>query len=157
MSLVTRRKVIGSLAGAALLYPLISRCNRKLFINDEMILSVVLFSNVNRPIFDVLLNGIDIGGANAYGGGGGILTGVTIPFGAQKLTWRLDGPEGMPGNGETVVVKNSLFINEDQVPPKSRYIGVHIYPDDTAELTFSQYIPERSIRGEEILSQVKKA
>ncbi|SFG12125.1 hypothetical protein SAMN05518865_108205 [Duganella sp. CF458] len=124
--------------------------------SNEIVLSVVLFNYVNRPIFEVLLNGSDIGGAMAYGGGGGIMTGETIPFGAQTLSWRLSGPEGTPRNGDTVMAKNALAIGKNQVPPNSRYLGVHIYPDDTAEFTFSQYIPEVSPRGETILAEVRK-
>ncbi|SFG12101.1 hypothetical protein SAMN05518865_108204 [Duganella sp. CF458] len=124
--------------------------------SNEIVLSVVLFSYMNRPIFDVLLNGSDIGAAIAYGGGGGIMTGETIPFGPQKLSWCLGGPEGMPRNGDTVIAKNALAISRDQVPPNSRYLGVHIYPDDTAELTFAEYIPERTPRGESILAEALK-
>lgn len=156
MSLSNRRRLLGSLAGVALLYPIVASCKGKLFMSNEIVLSVVLYSYVDRPIFEVLLNGSDIGGARAYGGGIGIMTGETIPFGSQTLTWRLDGPKGTPRNGDTVKVKNTLVISKEQVAPNTRYIGVHIYPDETAELTFSQYIPEVSARGELILAEVRK-
>lgn len=156
MNIIKRRKVIGSLAGVVLLYPFVASCKGRSSMNNGMILNVVLFNNLNRPIFEVLLNGSDIGAANAYGGGGGIATGERIPFGRQTLTWRLGGPEGTPHNGETVTVKNSLAISEVEVPPKTRYLGVHIYPDNTAELTFSQYIPERTSRGERIIAEANK-
>lgn len=155
MSIISRRKILGSFASVSLLYPLIACGKGNLFMSKDIVLSVVLYSYLNRPIFDVLLNGSDIGLANAYGGGG-IMTGETISFGPQTLTWRLGGPRGMPHNGDTVTVKNSLILTMDQVPPKAAYLGVHIYPDDTAELTISQYIPEISSRGQKILDEVKK-
>jgi hypothetical protein len=155
MSIITRRKILGSLAGLSLLYPLVACGKGNLFMSKEITLDVVLYSYLNRPIFDVLLNDGDIGVANAYGGGG-VMTGVAIPFGHQTLTWRLGGPRGMAHNGETVVVKNSLNLTKDQIPPKAEYLGVHIYPDGTAELTFSQYIPEISPRGQKILDEVRK-
>lgn len=102
MSRITRRKFIGSLVGVALSFPLIVICKGVLSLNKEIGLSVVLYSYVNRPIFDVLLNGSDIGLANSYGGGG--IIAEAIPFGPQTLTWRLDGPKGTPRNGETVKV-----------------------------------------------------
>jgi hypothetical protein len=156
MSISTRRKIVCSLASVALFYPFLASCKGKLFLNNEIVLSVVLFNYINRPIFEVLLNGSDIGGAMAYGGGGGVMTGETIPFGTQKLTWRLGGSEGTPRNGNTVRAKNALVISKDQAPPNARYIGVHIFPDDTAEFTFSQYIPEASPRGEKVLAEVLK-
>lgn len=155
MSVITRRKILGSLAGLGLLYPLVACGKGNLFMSKEITLDVVLYSYLNRPIFDVLLNGGDIGVANAYGGGG-IMTGVSIPFGPQTLSWRLDGPKGTPHNGETVVVRNSLTLTKDQIPSKAEYLGVHIYPDGTAELAISQYIPEVSPRGQKILDEVRK-
>lgn len=50
---------------------------------DDIVLSVVLYSYLDRPIFDVMLNGSGIGGANAYGGNG-MITGIRVPFGKQS-------------------------------------------------------------------------
>jgi hypothetical protein len=155
MRVITRRKILCGLAGLSLLYPLVACGKGNVFMRKEITLNVVLYSYLNRPIFDVLLNDGDIGVANAYGGGG-VMTGVTIPFGPQTLSWRLDGPKGTPRNGETVAVKNSLILTKDQTPPQAEYLGVHIYPDSTAELFLSQYIPEISPRGQKILDEVRK-
>lgn len=149
MSVNTRRKILGSLAGISLLYPLVACGKGNLFMSKEITLDVVLFNYQNIAIFDVLLNGGDIGVANVYGGGG-IMTGVAIPFGPQTLTWR-DG-----ASGKTFSVKNSLSLTKDQISPNAGYLGVHIYPDNTAELTISQYIPETTLRGKKILDEVKK-
>lgn len=114
-------------------------------------LNVVMYSYVDRVITDIIFNGSDLGVANRYGGTGTI-TGVLIPFGIQTLAWNLDGPEGTPRNGEHVKVKNTILISPDQIPIGTRYLGLHLYPDDTAEVTFAEFIPERTARGKKILS-----
>lgn len=58
----------------------------------------------------------------------------------------------MARNGESRKMKNKLMIVPSQIPPGTRYVGVHLYPDDTAEVTFSAHIPERTKRGEKIIS-----
>jgi hypothetical protein len=122
--------------------------NRKarLFMKDDIVLSVVLYSYLDRPIFDVMLNGSGIGGANSYGTNG-MITGIRVPFGKQALTWRLDGPLGMAGNGETVAMKNSINLAVEEVPADARYLTVNIYPDDTAEFVFDESIPDTTPRG----------
>ncbi|WP_227246701.1 hypothetical protein [Paraburkholderia caribensis] len=75
------------------------------------------------------------------------MTGVTIPLGSQTLTWR------WADNGETVTVANALSLRADQISANDRYLGVHIYPDSTAELTFSQYLPEITPKGERIYKE----
>jgi len=120
----------------------------------EMVLNVEMYSYLNRPIYDIIFNGTDLGVMNSYGGTGTI-TGVRIPIGTQKLKWNLDGPMGMARNGELAEVKNKIVISLEQIPPGTRYIGLHLYPDDTAEVTFADFIPERTPRGEKILSALK--
>ncbi len=70
-------------------------------------LNVVVYSNLDRPIYNIIFNGNDLGVANSYGGTGTI-TGVRIPFGIQDLRWNLDGPDGTPRNGQLVIVKIML-------------------------------------------------
>ena len=121
---------------------------------NETVLDVVLYSFINRPIIDIYLNGTDIGVAGPLGGTS-VITEVKIPFGAQRLSWRLDGPEGTPGNGEQLSIKNKLVVNSDQIPKGTFYMGVYLYPDYTAELTFSKFIPGNSKRGEAIFDELK--
>jgi len=110
-------------------------------------LEVVLFSYLDRPIFDVLLSGTDVGVAGAYPASGmGSMSGVDLRTGPQTLSWRLDGPKGMPRNGETVQVKNPLVL--EGVRREHRFLGLHIYDDDTAELIPEEHFPQRSERGE---------
>lgn len=112
----------------------------------KVVLDVVLFSYLNRPIFDVFIDGKVGETSDAYPStGGGIFTGVTFALGPKKVTWRLDGPKGTPRNGETVANKNPLRL--DTVVQGAKFLGVHIYPDDTVELRTSVGVPDRTPRG----------
>lgn len=118
------------------------------------VLDVVLYSFINRPIIDIHLNDTDIGVAGPLGGTS-VITEVRIPFGKQKLSWRLDGPQGTPGNGDHISIRNKLVILPDQIPKGAFYMGVYLYPDYTAELAFSKFIPGNSKRGEAIFNELK--
>lgn len=110
-------------------------------------LDVVLFSYLDRPIFDVYLNRTDIGVAGPWPySGRGSMSGVQIPLGIQKITWRLGGPEGMERNGDTVAAKN--FPELKNVPQNAAFLGVHIYSDETVELITSEHFPDVSTRGQ---------
>lgn len=121
---------------------------------DYTVLDVEIFSYIDRAVGDIMFNGVDLGVMNKYGGTG-LITGVRIPFGAQTLTWMLDGPKGTPRNGEIVKVRNTLVIAPEQIPPGSQYLGLHLYPEDTAEIIFSESMPERTARGRKILAARK--
>lgn len=125
--------------------------------NDIVYFDVALFSYLDRPIFDVYLNGHDIGvsGVRPLGGGGsGLMTGVAVPIGPQKLTWRLGGPEGAPSNGDTVTASNQPTLTRPD--PKLRYLGVHVYPDNTVELIPEEFWPEVTEKGLESIRQREK-
>jgi len=153
--MTTRRTMAFRLLSLCLLLQLSAcKADRKIkgiFVKKEIVLNVVVFNYFNRPIFDVYLNKRMIGGSaslsNSPYGQYSIVAGVVIPLGPQTLTWCLDGPDGNPRNGETVTAKNSLTLNADLIPSDANYLGVHIYPDETAEILFSEYIPEQSKRG----------
>ena len=118
-------------------------------------LDVVLFSYLDRPIFDVILNRTDIGVAGPWPySGRGSMSGVQLPLGPQKVTWRLGGPEGMRRNGETVTAKNQPELKD--LPRTTVFLGVHIYQDDTVELVPSQHFPEMSERGKDFDRQWEK-
>lgn len=122
----------------------------RLSMKNEITLNIVLYSYLDRPIFDTFLNGEYAGGRAEFPFGvKGTISGARISLGAQSLTWRLGGPKGMPRNGETVVARNPLTLTADQIPTGARYLGVHIYPDETAELIASRNFPELSSRGKE--------
>jgi hypothetical protein len=119
-------------------------------VQKQIELSVVLWMYLDRTITEIDLNGTGLGVAGAYGGTG-IIADVSIPFGEQKLSWELGGPEGMARNGEQCMNKNKIVINASDVPPGTRYLGIHLYPDHTAEITFSAACPGVSERGRKIL------
>ena len=126
--------------------------------NDQVVyFDVGLKSYLDRPIFDVFVGGQDIGldGGQPHGGPGGLMTGVPMRLGPQTVTWRLDGPKGTPGNGDTVTAVNHPVLTLEMA--KHRYLGVHIYPDNTVELVPEDGWPEQTARGEEINRQWRAA
>lgn len=124
---------------------------------DIVYFSVNLYSYLERPIFDVRLNGHDIGlaGGQPHRGRGGVIAGVPVRLGSQVVTWRLDGVDsnGKPfeNNGTTVQSTNTPTL--ERPDPRLTYLGVHIYPDKTVELLPEQFWPEPTERGLEINRQ----
>ena len=96
-----RRRAIWQ-AGLAVF--LISACDRKPM---RVHLDISLFSYLNRPIYEVSMNGTHFGGAmrNSFYGSNAVMLMQPIVLGPQLVSWRLDGPEGMPRNGELVMAK----------------------------------------------------
>jgi hypothetical protein len=131
--------------------------NRK---NEVVYFDVNLYSYLERPIFDVYLNGKFIGDAagQPHRGKGGLMTGVAVPVGPQVVTWRLDGVDtnGKPysDNGVTVKATNQPALLKPDA--KLTYLGVHIYPDNSVELVPEPFWPEKTSRGEEINRQWEK-
>lgn len=150
MAPVAQRRLVLGLIGTGLLAPL-GACGKGSRTMEKGInLSVVLNAYLTRSIYDIYFNKEDLGVTAPYGSTG-IITGVHVPFGAQTLSWRLGGPEGAPNNGDTVHVKNLLTIKPEQILPTTRYIGIHVYPDFTAEITVCDDMPELTPRGRLLL------
>ena len=152
LAISRRRRVVQLLALGSFFTPLIACRPRGETVQNYTILDVEMFSYIDRVIGDIMFNGTGLGVMNRYGGTGTI-TGVQIPFGIQTLTWMLDGPEGTPRNGEHMKIRNTLIITPQQIPKGTEAIGLHLYPDDTAEVTFAESIPHRTERGQKILSE----
>ncbi|WBS04835.1 hypothetical protein OU994_11435 [Pseudoduganella sp. SL102] len=111
-----------------------------------MVFDIVHFNYTDRPIFDAFIDGKAGGTTSPYPAtGGGSISGVALVSGPKKVTWRLDGPPGMPRNGHTVSAKNVPMLTG--VPPDARYLGVHIYPDTTVELIPSRHYPRPTEKG----------
>jgi hypothetical protein len=72
---------------------------------------------------------------HAFYGSNAVMLRQSIRLGPQTVSWRLDGPEGMMGNGDLVMAKNRPVL--DRVPEKFNWLALHIYPDDTVELKLS--------------------
>lgn len=123
----------------------ISACEAKKM-PKTVVLDMVVFSYLPRPIFDVYLNGK--GGDSSFvypETGGSTITGVVVPLGSQKVSWRLGGPEGMVGNGDRVEAANVLPLVS--VSDSAKFIAVHIYQDSTVELIATQHYPRPTERG----------
>lgn len=106
---------------------------------------MVVFSYLDRPIFDIFVNGRGGDSSGPYPQtGGSTISGVKFTVGPQTVSWVLDGPEGTPHNGETVLTKNRPVL---EPMADARYLAVHIYRDNTVELVTSKFYPEESARG----------
>ena len=108
--------------------------------NDVVYFDVSAISYIERPIFEVKLNGIEVGA-----GGGSLMTGVAVPLGPQVITWR------DAGTGETTKAINQPVLSRPD--SKMHYLGVHIYPDNTVEVIPERFWPEKTEKGQEINRQ----
>lgn len=101
-------------------------------------LNISLFSYLDRPIYDVKMNGTNFGAAleHSFYGSNAVMVMQPISLGPQTVSWRLAGPKGAPGNGELVTAKNILIFDS---PPKDvKWLALHIYDDDTVEIKLSR-------------------
>ena len=153
---LNRRGFSTRLAVASLLLPALPSCKAKPM---SIVLDVSMFSYIERPIFDVLLNGKDIGGSLGYRfyGSNSVIVDMAIPLGPQVVTWRLDGPKGTPGNGDLVKAKNTPMLTD--VPKGTKWLAVHIYDDNTVELALSRGSPDElsTQRGMKIIETWERA
>lgn len=122
-------------------------------------LDVSVFNYLDRPIFDLNMNGTDLLGAAARGfyGASGVLMMQRIVLGPQNVSWRLAGPEGAARNGERVVARNQPLLNA--VPERMKWLGLHIYPDETVEIKLSGGAAEdiETKRGRHIIEEHEAA
>jgi hypothetical protein len=145
---VRRRLVVGACMG----FFLVSACEATPM---NVTLDVVVFSYLDRPIFDIFIDRKVGESSGVYPRtGGSTVTGVTLALGPKKVSWRLGGPEGAARNGDTVVASNAPSLA--QPPDGAKYLAVHIYPDDTVELLTSKRFPEPSPRGEVEIARLEK-
>lgn len=121
----------------------------------KVTLDIVVYSYLDRPIFDIFIDHKVGESSRVYPEtGGSTVMGVTLALGPKTITWCLDGPNGTARNGELVSARNAVSL----AAPASgdRYLGVHIYPDDTVELLSSQYYPRPTKRGELEIARLEK-
>jgi hypothetical protein len=141
---IDRRRWLG--AGAC--FFLINACGAKTM---KVRFDVVLFNYLDRPIFEVLIDGnVDASSDQYPGTGSGTIMGIQLAPGPKKVTWRLGGPEGLANNGDTVTSKNTPELKPI---PGGRYLGIHIYPDYSVELIPTVSFPRVSERGESEMSK----
>lgn len=120
----------------------------------RVFLNISLFSYLDRPIFDVMMNGTNFMGASAHGfyGSNSVMVMQPLTLGPQTVTWILDGPEGAPRNGELVTATNKPLLSE--VPSDIRWLGLHIYDDATVEIKLSKGTPQelQTERGQRLIA-----
>lgn len=119
----------------------------------RIFLNISLFSYLDRPIFDVKMNGTDFMAAldHSFYGSNSVMVMQPITLGPQIVTWRLAGPEGAPRNGELVSAKNRPIF--DSVPDGAKWLALHIYDDDTVEIKLSKGTPGelQTERGQRVI------
>jgi len=131
-----------SLLGACACFFFVNACGAKSMRSN---FDVVLFNYLDRPIFEVLVDGVlDVSSTPYPATGGGTNVGVQLTHGPKTVTWRLGGPAGMARNGETITAKNQPELKAIK---NGKYLGIHIYPDFTVELIPTVYYPDFSPRG----------
>lgn len=90
--------------------------------------------NPNYNTYDVKLNNHIIGGAI------GSMNTTAVKIGLQDVTWK-DAK-----TGELHKAKNQVFLNKKDIKGK-KYLVVHLYPDDTIEITTSLNWPVQTEKG----------
>ncbi|MFI8145594.1 hypothetical protein [Acinetobacter sp. ABJ_C5_2] len=93
----------------------------------------------------VEMNGSEIGG----GFGNATLTN-SIKVGEQVITW------GESNSKKKHTAKNQVIITKEQLKGK-KYLAVHLYPDDTVEITTSNNWPDATEKGMKWMHDLKKA
>ena len=89
----------------------------------------------------VKLNGIEIGG------GGGMNTSA-VKLGPQEIKWEESNSDKFHQ------VKNQVTLTKDDLKGM-KYLAVHIYPDDTVEISTSNAWPSPKEKGLKWLEQLK--
>lgn len=132
-----------TLMGAGICFAFVNACKAKSIIAS---FDVVLFNYLNRPIFELLIDGTIDGSSDKYPGtGSGVMMGISLMLGEKKVTWRLGGPAGIKNNGDTVASKNSPELVSIR---GGKYLGIHVYSDYTVDLIPSVGFPQVSERGQ---------
>lgn len=121
--------------GKALSLLLISACESRPVV---VYLDVSLFNYTDRRVYEVRINGTNLMSAAPHGfyGENSVLMMQPFSLGPQRVSWRLDGPKGTPRNGELVIARNVPLLSA--LPEKAKWLGLHIYPDDTVEIKVSE-------------------
>lgn len=115
----------------------------------------MFFNYLNRPIFDAYIDGKGGGVSFPYPDtGGATISGVTLELGPKIVHWRLDGPEGMPRNGDRVNATNAPTLSS--VPDGACFLAVHIYPDYTVELIPTVHYPQETDKGQEMQREYRR-
>lgn len=72
-----------------------------------------------------------------------------VKIGSQVITW------GETNSKRKHVAKNQIVLTKEQLKGK-KYLAVHIYPDETVEITTSNDWPKPTEKGLKLLDQLRK-
>lgn len=102
-------------------------------------------------LYDLSYNSymVELNGAGVGGGFGNSTTVTPIKVGLQTVTWKDSN------TGEIHKAKNQLMISKDQLKGK-KYLALHMYPDDTVEVTTSNNLPDPTEKGMKWREQLRK-
>jgi len=120
----------------------------------ERQLVVALFSYQDRAIFDVKVGAEKIGSAGKFFplSKPRLKIGVLLAEGPQPITWMV----AAEGSGvQAVKARNTPALSG--LTADTRFLGVHIYPDNSVEFTLSAGYPVYTDRGKAISDQAQRA
>jgi hypothetical protein len=142
---IARRVFFSSVISLALT----SACGAK---SIRIRLNIPLFSYLDRPVYDVMMNKTNFMSAldHAFYGSNAVMLTQSIDLGAQVVSWKLDGPEGMPRNGDLVMAKNRPILQS--IGKDIKWLALHIYSYDTVEIKLGKGTAEelQAHRGKRI-------
>ncbi|WP_410568176.1 hypothetical protein [Acinetobacter sp. H1(2024)] len=91
----------------------------------------------------------EINGEGIGGGFGGGMNTSPVKIGSQVITW------GETNSKKKHVAKNQVILTKEQLKGK-KYLAVHIYPDETVEITISNNWPMPTEKGLSLLGQLRQ-
>ncbi|MCH7335471.1 hypothetical protein [Acinetobacter sp. NIPH 2699] len=92
---------------------------------------------------------VELNDAGIGGGFGNSTTVAPIKVGSQIVTWK-DSK-----TGKLHTAKNQLVIRKEQLKGK-KYLALHMYPDDTVEITTSDNLPDPTEKGVKWREQLRR-
>lgn len=125
----------------ALFWGLLSGCASK-----KVTLNIVVFNYTESNLTDLIIGESYVQGYYwSKTGGGGVVSGVSVPIGNTTVSWVYDTFAGDER-------PTSYFARKvDAAVPKpnkgERFLGVHIYPGDVVEFSLSNDIPGKKKLG----------
>lgn len=113
-------------------------------------IDVVLFNYHNEQIFDVTVGGVRVGSAGRFPySGRRTKVGAHLNDGAQQVTWRIPATDS--SEARNVTARNAPVLTGRT--RDSRFMAVHVYPDDSVDIKFSDAFPVYTARGQAISDQ----
>ena len=92
---------------------------------------------------------MEVNGSEIGGGFGKAISTNPIKLGEQVITW------GESNSKKKHMAKNQVVLTKEQLKGK-KYLAVHIYPDDTVEITTSNNWPDPTEKGMKWREKIKR-